>query len=225
MSDESRYGRDDVPALTRLAPPEHYAERRRLAAALNRLASQIVRVDAGAADLARWADAAEALSAEAGQHMRRDEKAGHRRMWHGEASLLDIWDLFDFDSVSGESNAIAPGLRFGQDLPTVVATVNCGLAYQGPPGCVHGGVIAWIFDALLSRVQHVNGLFGMTGSLSIRYLAPTPIETDLRGEAEVQRMEGRKAFITGRLIAGETVTAEAEGVFILPKPKTQGTAG
>lgn len=224
MNEEFRYGRDDVPALMRGAPIEHYAERRRLASALNRLASQIVRIDAGAEDLARWADAAEALSAEAGQHARRDEKAGHRRMWHGEASLLDIWDLFDFDSVSGESNAIAPGLRFAQDLPTVVASVNCGLAYQGPPGCVHGGVIAWIFDALLSRVQHVNGLFGMTGGLSIRYLAPTPIETELRGEAEVQRMEGRKAFITGRLLADGKVTAEAEGVFILPKPKAESSA-
>lgn len=224
MGDESCYGRDDVPALMRGAPIEHYAERRRLAAALNRLASRIVRIDAGAGNLARWADAAEALCAEAERHPRRDEKAGHRRMWHGEATELDIWDLFDFDSVSGESNAIAPGMRFVQDLPTVIATVNCGLAYQGPPGCVHGGVIAWIFDALLSRVQHVNGLFGMTGALNIRYLAPTPIENDLRGEAEVRRMEGRKAFITGRLIVDGKVTAEAEGVFILPRPKTDAGA-
>lgn len=224
MGEELRYGRDDVPALMRAESIEHYAERRRLAAALNSLASQIVRIDAGADELKRWADTAEMLCAETARHAQRDEKAGHRRMWQGEASALDVWDLFDFDSVSGESNAIAPGMRFVQDLPTVVTTVNCGLAYQGPPGCVHGGVIAWIFDALLSRVQHVNGLFGMTGGLSIRYLAPTPIATELRGEAEVQRMEGRKAFITGRLLADGRVTAEAEGVFILPKPKAENSS-
>jgi acyl-coenzyme A thioesterase PaaI-like protein len=219
MNQTPGFGRDDMPAVLSAPPPGDCAQRQRLGRALNRLASELVRVEAPADDITRWADSAERILAEVARHPQRDAATAHRRMWQGEASALDMWDLFDADSVSGLANAIAPGLRFTQDLPVVVASVNCGLAYQGPPGCVHGGVVAWIFDALLSRAQHVNGLFGMTGGLTVRYLAPTPICHELRGEAEVKERQERKAFITGRLIADGKVTAEAEGIFILPRAR------
>ena len=43
---------------------------------------------------------------------------------------------------------------------------------------------------------------------------PTPLDTDLRFEATVQRVEGRKIFAEGRLYNGDVLTAEAEGLFI-----------
>jgi acyl-CoA thioesterase FadM len=54
----------------------------------------------------------------------------------------------------------------------------------------------------------------MTGTLTIRYRKPTPLDTELRFEAAVQRVEGRKIFAEGRLYAGDVLTAEAEGIFI-----------
>lgn len=54
----------------------------------------------------------------------------------------------------------------------------------------------------------------MTGTLSIRYRRPTPLHTDLRFEASLDRKEGRKLFTTGRLYAGDDLCAEAEGLFI-----------
>jgi acyl-CoA thioesterase FadM len=54
----------------------------------------------------------------------------------------------------------------------------------------------------------------MTGTLTIRYRKPTPLHTDLRIEATIERIEGRKTFCVGTMYAGDLVTAEADGVFI-----------
>ena len=55
---------------------------------------------------------------------------------------------------------------------------------------------------------------GMTGTLTIRYRSPTPVGEELRLEGWVERIEGRKIFARGTIHHGETLTAEAEGVFI-----------
>jgi len=54
----------------------------------------------------------------------------------------------------------------------------------------------------------------MTCTLTIRYRKPTPLYTELRFEATIVRIEGRKIFTEGRVYAGELLTAEAEGLFI-----------
>jgi acyl-CoA thioesterase FadM len=54
----------------------------------------------------------------------------------------------------------------------------------------------------------------MTASLTIHYRRPTPLYTDLRIEAHTDRVEGRKVYTKGSILAGDLVTAEAEGLFI-----------
>ena len=54
----------------------------------------------------------------------------------------------------------------------------------------------------------------MTGTLTIRYRRPTPLHTELRFEGVCERSEGRKIYTSGQLFAGETLCAEAEGLFI-----------
>lgn len=121
----------------------------------------------------------------------------------------------------GLSNHVAPPLRFepGPRPLSLRARVRYGAAYQGPPGCVHGGQIAAFFDELLASCQTMVGPTGVTGQLTVRYLRPTPLHTDLVGEAEpVEPGEGRKRFVRGRLMAPDgTVTAEAEAV-VFPFP-------
>ena len=87
-------------------------------------------------------------------------------------------------------------------------------AYEGPPGCVHGGYIAAAFDELLGFANSLSGTPGMTGTLTIRYRRPTPLHTELRFEGRYERSEGRKIFTTGQLFSGETLCAEADGLFI-----------
>jgi acyl-coenzyme A thioesterase PaaI-like protein len=96
----------------------------------------------------------------------------------------------------------------------IVGRVRFGTAYEGPPGCVHGGFIAAIFDELLGLTQSISGKPGMTARLTVSYRSPTPLHTDLRLEGELVGVEGRKIFTVGRCFHGDTLTAEAEGLFI-----------
>jgi acyl-coenzyme A thioesterase PaaI-like protein len=97
----------------------------------------------------------------------------------------------------------------------VYGTVTFGSAYEGPPGCVHGGYVAAAFDELLGATQSMSGAPGMTGRLTVNYRSPTPLHAELRFEGRIREVEGRKIFTEGQLYAPDgTLCAEAEGLFI-----------
>lgn len=124
----------------------------------------------------------------------------------------------DFSPLIGRANPIAPPMEFRLggtvDRPVVHATVNFGSAYEGPPGCVHGGIVSAAFDEIMGATQAMSGNPGMTGSLSVSYRAPTPLHADLDFEARLDRVEGRKIYVAAELRADEVVCAEATGLFI-----------
>ena len=86
--------------------------------------------------------------------------------------------------------------------------------YEGPPGHVHGGYIAAAFDEVLGMTQSLTGRPGMTGTLTIKYRAPTPLHQEIVYRGWVDRIEGRKIFTKGTSHIGETLCAEAEAVFL-----------
>ena len=45
-----------------------------------------------------------------------------------------------------------------------------------------------------------------------------PIETELQVDAGVDRVDGRKMFLTGQLLNGEAVLAEANALFVKLNP-------
>ena len=90
------------------------------------------------------------------------------------------------------------------------------IRYQGPPGRAHGGIIAAIFDILLSRTQELVSGIGYTASLKIDYLAATPVNEELSLEAEIVKIDGKKLHNQGKIIVGGKVTAKARGLWVLP---------
>lgn len=197
--------------------PETFVIRRRIAAAMQQLSERLIRVDAEDADLERWAVTLEQLLAQVGEPTRRNTRDANRRLFTGQASSFDVFDMMDYDPVGGLSNPIAPQLAWvSESAEGVEGRVRLGEHYQGPPGRVHGGVIAWILDALLSRAMHAALKIGVTGTLTIRYMASTPIDTELRCSANIVRMEGRKMFIEGAIFNGDQQTVQAEGIFLQP---------
>jgi hypothetical protein len=122
--------------------------------------------------------------------------------------------FFPYSPVVGPLNPIAPPLTFAFDGERLRGTGALPAVYVGPPGTVHGGVVAMVLDELLGAVNACLGLGAFTGTLSIRYERPTPIATELELESWVDRTEGRKVFTVGTISAGGEVTARAEGVFI-----------
>jgi acyl-coenzyme A thioesterase PaaI-like protein len=99
----------------------------------------------------------------------------------------------------------------------VRAEVSFRPLHEGPPGSVHGGIIAMALDHLLGQAVAVAGLAGMTGTLTLRYRAPVPYGRPVVVTAEHTRTEGRKAWAEGRVsLPDGTVLAEATGLFITP---------
>ena len=89
--------------------------------------------------------------------------------------------------------------------------------HTGPPGCAHGGLIAAMFDELLSMAAIAARHSGFTARLAIDYLAPTPQGRDLQFSSRLVRTEGRKTYIEGEIRDGDTVTARCEGLFVRPR--------
>ena len=122
--------------------------------------------------------------------------------------------FFDHSPFMGAAHPMAPPMELSPEDGRIVGRVRFGTAYEGPPGCVHGGFIAAIFDELLGLTQSISGKPGMTARLTVSYRSPTPLHTDLRLEGELVAVEGRKIFTVGRCFRGDVLTAEAEGLFI-----------
>lgn len=126
--------------------------------------------------------------------------------------------LFDHSPVVGMANPLAPPLSFRDVDGMIVAHAHFGQAYERPPGCVHGGYVAAAFDEVLGAAQSLSGAPGMTGTLTIRYESPTPLQTDLRFEGRLVGVERRKIFVEGSCYAGDVLTATAKGIFISLQP-------
>lgn len=193
------------------APPEgQRAALLRMVAALRKITEGLIDMDAPEADLVAAAEAAErfALRLEA-------TRTGHRTWGFAETSTSgNTRAMFDRSPLIGLGNAVAPPLRLWVEGDEVVGTAVFGTQYEGPPGHVHGGMVAAAFDEALGMAQAMTGQPGMTGTLTVRYRRPTPLHTEVRFRARVERVEGRKIFATGTLHAGEVLCAETEGVFI-----------
>jgi len=128
-------------------------------------------------------------------------------------------DFFPTSPVIGFANPIAPPVSVEAVDGGLVGTAWFDYQYEGPPTCVHGGVIAMVFDEMLGAASILAGNPGMTGTLTIRYRKPTPLRTDLRIEAGFVSREGRKILIRGAIYHGDVLTAEAEGIFISLVPQ------
>jgi len=115
----------------------------------------------------------------------------------------------------GVGSPLAPPFEYEAGGGHFVARGAFGAAHQGPPGYVHGGWVALAFDEALGMANAIGGLPCLTGRLTIRYRRPTPLHTPLVLEAHTQRVEGRRITTVGTLHDGDTLTAEAEGLFVM----------
>ena len=180
---------------------------------ISQLASSTAQTDAFAAarDLVERATAVLA----AGDH-------GRGYTSTAEASLVDFESMsfVDYSPFIGLLNPLAPPISMSVSSDpndtTVVGAVMYGGAYEGPPGCVHGGHIAGGFDEILGFAQARAGQPGMTARLTVSYRSPTPLHRELLFTGRVDRVDGRKIFATGELVvaADGRLCADAEGLFI-----------
>ena len=65
--------------------------------------------------------------------------------------------------------------------------------------------------------QVIGGQPGMTGYLHVNYHQRTPLNTELKLQGTLIRVEGRKTIMRGEMYADGIMTASAEGLFVEPR--------
>lgn len=179
----------------------------RSVAALRRIRDAISGVAHSEVELSDVADRLEEV-AELLEQRVPDPATRMANMWTGAGSRRA-------NPVGGQENPIAPPVHFQAcDDGSVMAEVTLGLAYQGPPGCVHGGISALIIDHMMGFANHWGGRYGMTAHYEIDYRSPTPLLRPLTFRSWVQEVDGRKTWTHATIHAGERLCVEARGLFL-----------
>lgn len=199
-----------------ISPPfsEHWEAKRRLAQALRDLTEVLVTSTPSVEDMN---DIAERLELQARQFAKSPRLYGqldfHEDGNHGKRGEVN----HELNALAGWSNPLAPGMNMWLDGERAYGTVTMGWAYEGPPRHVHGGFVAAVFDQFMGMAQMVGKQPGMTGRLTTRYHRPTPLNVELKLEAWMVSVEGRKTLMQAEMRAGDTVTATCEALFVRPK--------
>lgn len=105
----------------------------------------------------------------------------------------------------------------------------------GPKAFVYGGTIASLIDChsvgtAIAAYYELEGraigageaIWCVTGRLTVNYLAPTPIDADIRMETRVESLAEKKAVLATRLYSGDALTAEGEVIAVRVPPEWRG---
>lgn len=130
-----------------------------------------------------------------------------------QAAQPEPHDYFQYDCMLGLYNPLALPVEMEWQPPRAVGYARFGTPYEGPPGCVHGAILAGVFDQVFNVANLMNGSAGPTAELSLRYRRPTPLGEPLVFEAWVESVDERRITTRGHLKHGERVTVEAVGQF------------
>lgn len=120
----------------------------------------------------------------------------------------------------GRGQALVPALYIEHaDDQHARGRVTFGRYYLGGNGAAHGGAIPLVFDELLGRLANTGGRPpSRTAYLNVNFRRITPIGAELRFEGHLVREEGRKRFLAGTIHDGDTLCADAEGLFVALRP-------
>jgi uncharacterized protein (TIGR00369 family) len=199
--------------------PEERAVRRdavgELGSALRELVDAAVRTEVSLPELAEAAAVARELAGRLGKESRE---------LHGIASVDDpeIGERW-YSPVYGPGNPVAPPMVASQTPDgRAEGRVTPGKPHEGPPGLVHGGVVATLLDHVLARAVRAAGRGGLTATLTVTYRRPVHLGVALLATAELGTTDGRRTTAHARLVAEDdpgTTLAEAEGLFVALRPE------
>ncbi len=98
--------------------------------------------------------------------------------------------------------------------PTLTTRVRFPSFYLGSNGAAHGGAVAVVMDELLGRLALTVAGTARNAYLHVEYRNVTPLDVDLDLMSTVDRVDGRKFFLSGRMMNGDTLVAEATALFV-----------
>jgi len=189
---DRRYGEDPLPQTVAAA-----AAVRRLTDLLLVQEAQHPAVDEMLALMPEW-EARLSATAPTDRAPRVGDGGEHRRVY-----LQHAFDI-------GAYNPCFPEYRFDHiDAESACGSVTFGLAFEGPPGLVHGGFLGVFFDCVTQHQSCAAGLAGKTRSMTVRYRRPTPVLTELAFDV-TRAQTGRGLTSTARLLFDDEVLCTGE---------------
>ena len=113
-----------------------------------------------------------------------------------------------------------------ENTKSVVGVYKLGCALCGHTGIIHGGIIAMGFDDLFGTCYYKHraaGVPGFSANLDVNYRKPMPCGQRVVFRAKVDRVEGRKVYLSGRATSegGETHYADSTALFIAARKKQE----
>jgi len=185
-----------------------------LGTALRALVDAAVRTEVSLEELADATTAARDLAT----RLRADSREVHDIARVDDPEIGERW----YSPVYGPGNPVAPPIVATQtDDGRATGRVTVGKPHEGPPGLVHGGVVATLLDHLLARAVRAAGRGGLTATLTVTYRRPVRLGVPLLGTAEIGTVDGRRTTARARLVQEDdpgTTLAEAEGLFVALRP-------
>jgi uncharacterized protein (TIGR00369 family) len=186
-----------------------------LGTALRELVDAAVRTEESVDELAAATAEARALT----ERLRTEARGLHDIATVDDPEIGERW----YSTVYGPGNPVAPPL-VATDSPDGRATgrATLGKPHEGPPGLVHGGVVATLLDHVLARAVRAAGRGGLTATLTVTFRRPVQLGVPLLATAELTGQDGRRTTASARLVAEDdpgTTLAEAEGLFVALRPE------
>jgi acyl-coenzyme A thioesterase PaaI-like protein len=191
--------------------PDSVAASRRAAAAARRVIAGLVASDADVATLDAATAALDEIAATLTHDQPRSRYQNTDGLRGGTNAESQVWESHPF---LGPSHPFAPPLRVERHGDHSVAIVTYTHVYEGPPGTVHGGIVAAGFDMVLGAAASMSKRPGLTGTLTVRYRKSMPLHREIRYEGWIDKVEARKTLVAGRATVDGELVAEGEGIFV-----------
>ncbi|KAF3910227.1 hypothetical protein ABW21_db0203235 [Orbilia brochopaga] len=136
---------------------------------------------------------------------------------------LDIPVMFRVNTLtagvlSGADRITVPPIVFSDtEGKRLYAIMHVGDSLCGHPGIVHGGLLATLLDETLARCSFLAlpNKVGMTANLNVNYRAPCKANQFVIIKAETTKVEGRKAWVSGRLESLPEPGASGDGKLLV----------
>ena len=127
-------------------------------------------------------------------------------------SLQDVYS--DTSFVSGrnspESMKLEPIIR----NHNVFAKYTFKEKFHGPPGIVHGGILASVLDDVMGYTPVTQNIMAFTAKLEINYIFPVPVGEEFELFAWAHKIDGKKVFAESIIKRENKVYVEGKGLFI-----------
>lgn len=122
----------------------------------------------------------------------------------------------------GPDNPDSMRLKFRYDKKRglVSSRISVNPRFAGPPGYVHGGIIATILDEAMAKLNKLHGVTAVTGHLAVDYLRPVPLEKSLLIVARETNVKGRRRLREAEITnQKKEVMARGTGLFVTVNPE------